>query len=134
MVDEIAVEVHIVLIHAPVPGEAIGVDAMDENKRGIGGETGCKALHHECGLHARSAITLYSVGAGAYAEYAARIFRPETGNIGRKRLAIRPIQRVLMVAKCCACFPRGCEKLLPRLQIGARKMPCRLRHVLCPSR
>lgn len=93
-VDEVAVEVDIVFIHSARPRGAPGVDEVDGEDGGIVGKLPGRVLGEPGGLAGRTERTFDPMGAGNQHHELAGILASEIGDIGRKPLAIRAMQRV----------------------------------------
>ena len=88
VVEEVAVEVHIVLVHPPVPREAVRGDRMDEDQRRVRRQVASQTLAQKRGLDAGAAIAFHAMRAGTDAENISRVLRPDPRDIRREHFAL----------------------------------------------
>ena len=93
-IDEVAVQVDIVLGHAPGPGEAVRIDRVDDQRADAGGQPRRTAAGDPAGLAARAAMPLDPVRRGNKKQRARRIIRPEPGGVDAEVAAVRPLAGV----------------------------------------
>ena len=122
MVDEVAVEVDIVLGHAPYPGEAMRVDGVDRGQRRAARHLLDHAVGEPGHLAQRAAEALDAVRARDRHEDALGIRRSPPRDIGEQPLGIRPAQRMLQRRHLRAGGAGGGKELGARVGIVAREM------------
>jgi hypothetical protein len=132
VVDEVAVEVDIVLGHAPHMREAIGVDRVDEQDRGVGRQAlgGGEPGH----LDARPAEPFRAMGAGHHDHQAACIRAAEQGDIGRQLLARGAGGRIAMGHHLQATGSRRGAERFARCGIGRTEVPAGVHERCCSLR
>ena len=124
VVEEVAVEVDIVLVDAPVPGEAVRVDRVNEQDGRVVGKIAAKAFRQQRCLDARAAIALDAVRSRADGQNAGCVRGSEPRHIHRQRFAGRPLQRMQMMVNARARILRRCKETVPRFCIALGKMRC----------
>ena len=122
VIDEVAVEVDVVLGHAPRPGEAVRVDGVDQERAGILGQLVGSAVAQPGDLGTRAAMALDAVRAGDQHQHVGRIARAEAGGVEVERLAGRaaPAGIEPRADLAAACRRRAAE-LGPRLGVALGK-------------
>jgi hypothetical protein len=81
VIEEVPVQVDVVLVHAPQPGEAPGIHRVYQHERHVFGKPPRDAFAEQEALDARAAEALDSVRARGDEEQAARVRRPEARGV-----------------------------------------------------
>jgi hypothetical protein len=94
-VDEVAVEVDVVLVDAPHPGEPVGIEGVDQRDAHIG-RTVSGVVCQPVVLQRRAGEPFDTVGARHHDQDARRVVGAERGDIDREWLACDTRQRVVV--------------------------------------
>ena len=136
---EVAVQVHVLVGHAPAEGKAVRVERMqvEHGHAGLvrgGAPFGVVQREH---LHARAAITLDAVAGAADDEQALReslAGGPVERGVQRQRLALHSRQRVRVRGDAQPRSGRGFEELDARRAVAGRKGVGHADHAPAPVR
>ena len=117
VIDVVAVEVVALLRHAPRPGEAVGIDGMDEDRRRVARQAGGADARQPVDLEARAAEALDAMGAGDRHDDLRGILGAKPRHVGRQRLAARALGRVVVAMGRGAGDLRRRQELVARLAV-----------------
>lgn len=93
-IEQVAKEVDVVLVLAPVPGEAPGIDHVDEDQVGISRQPDLARVREQVAHDAATGIALDAMRARDHHQRPRRLRRPDLGQHGGEALAVRPLQRM----------------------------------------
>ena len=94
VVEEVAVEIDVVLVHPPQPREAERIHGVQQHQRDVVRHPRGDAVAQQEVLDARAAEALDPVRARGEEEHAPRALRPEARDVEEERRAVRPRLRV----------------------------------------
>ena len=115
-VAEVPVQVDVILVDAPQPGEAVRIDGVDEDREAACRQGIVKLIRKVAHLATRAAEALYTVGSREDEQRAISHRRPQDSHIHEQVLAFRPLevgQRVMrhpaarglrLRQELCSCF------------------------------
>ena len=117
MVNVVTVEVVALLRHTSCPGESVGVDGMHEQRRGALRQSRGANAGQPIDLEPRAAIALDAMGGRDRDHDLPGIGRPDPGHVGRQRLALRPLGRIVVTEGVGIREPGRRQKLVARLAV-----------------
>ncbi len=121
MLDEIAIQVHVVFGCAAQVRKAPGIDGMHHDHRHVRIQLPRAVAQHPCNLRRRAEKAFEPVCATDHQQAARRVGAAEAGYVGHQRLAVRRPgagMRVLRQASPCLCG--GCPELVARPAVVER--------------
>src|SRR6185437_411765 len=124
-VDAVAVDVGIVLVDAPVPGEAIGIERVKQHDLGVFRRAPREALAQQPGLHARAEIALDAMRRRDEEKRLPGGARADDGGVEEQGLAVAPDGlRMHAAHDVDAGKLAGGDEGVPRLAIVGGKVFC----------
>jgi hypothetical protein len=96
VVEEVAVEVDVVLVHPPQPGEAVWVEGVHQHQRDAGRPAGGEAVVEQEALDAGAAQPLDAVRTRGNQQHPRCVGRAEPGDVEEQRRTVGAGQRMAM--------------------------------------